>query len=178
MNTHPSTNETKYGARQDVSRSDVCGKDIRREEAASAAGLDFDRAALIRCALDALPNAYAPYVRFDVAAAVLCDTGNIYTGVNVQIASTPAGICAEGNAITSAVTQGERRIRAIAIVGGKNGVISSYCPPCGICRQTMREFADPDDLVVILAKSEDDYLEKKLSDLLPMSFGPEDLGEE
>ena len=135
----------------------------------------IDRKALIQRAFDVLPNSYAPYSKFNVAAAVLCDSGKIYTGVNVENASYPAGLCAERNAIFHAGAEGERHIKAIVIIGGANGVITNYCPPCGVCRQVMREFCRPENLIVIMAKSPDDYIEKTLEELLPLSFGPDHL---
>jgi cytidine deaminase len=137
--------------------------------------IEIDKAALIRAAIDNLPNSYAPYSGFNVSAAVLMDSGKIYTGVNVENASYPAGICAERNAISHAVSCGEKRMIAIAIVGGANGEINDYCPPCGICRQVMREFCDPEEMIVIMAKSPEDYKEMTLEELLPESFGPENL---
>ena len=141
---------------------------------------EFDRASLIQSAISVLKNSYAPYSRFNVAAAVLGSSGKIYTGVNVENASFPACICAECNAVSSAVGSGESSIEAIAVIGGKesSGSVSSitdYCPPCGVCRQVMREFSDPGKFKIILAKSEDDYKEVCLSDYLPDSFGPDEL---
>ena len=138
--------------------------------------LDDDvRAKLIRAAIDNQEHSYAPYSKYNVSAAVLMDSGVVYTGVNVENASYPAGICAERNAIFHAVQCGERRIVAIAIVGGPNYEIHDYCAPCGICRQVMREFCVPEDMRVIFAKSVDDYMEMTLGALLPQSFGPEAL---
>ena len=137
--------------------------------------MKIDRDKLIRCALDAQKNSYAPYSNFNVAAAVLCSSGKIYTGVNVENASYPVSVCAERNAIVHAAAEGERQIIAIAIVGGAKGVNTDYCPPCGVCRQVMREFANPDKLLIIMAKSPTDYVEKTLEELLPMSFGPDHL---
>ena len=132
---------------------------------------------LITSALEVLDNSYAPYSQFHVAAAVLTDTGKVYTGVNVENASYPAGICAECNAVAKAVSCGERKIRSIAIVGKDSlGNSSGYVSPCGICRQVLREFSEPKDLKVIMAKSVDDYKEMTLEELLPVSFGPESLG--
>lgn len=132
---------------------------------------------LIRSALGVLDNSYAPYSHFHVAAAVLTDTGNVYTGVNVENASYPAGICAECNAVAKAVSCGERKIRAVAIVGrDSQGKSSGYVSPCGICRQVLREFSVPQELKVILAKDVGDYKETTLEELLPASFGPESLG--
>lgn len=134
---------------------------------------EFDRGKLIRAAIDNRKNAYAPYSGFFVSAAVLTDSGAVYTGVNVENASYPAGICAEQNAIFHAVSCGARRIRAVAIVGGPGYEIKDYCPPCGICRQVMREFGNPEEILVILAKSVTDYKELTLAELLPESFGPD-----
>ena len=137
--------------------------------------MDFDRRELIRKALEQQREAYAPYSGFKVGAAVLAGSGTVYTGVNVENASYPAGICAERNAISHAAACGERRLDAIAIVGGIDGGNRKYCSPCGICRQVMREFCDPKEMIVLMAKTPDDYLEKTLDELLPDSFGPEDL---
>ena len=136
---------------------------------------DFDRAELIRRALEQQPAAYAPYSGYYVAAAALGESGRIYTGVNVENASYPAGTCAERNAIQHAVACGERKFRAIAIVAGPKGVNEAYPSPCGICRQVMREFCDPEEMTVLLAKTAEDYLEMTLEQLLPASFGPESL---
>ena len=131
---------------------------------------------LIKSALEALGNSYAPYSHFHVAAAVLTDTGNVYTGVNVENASYPAGICAECNAVGKAVASGERKIRSIAITcRDSKGNSSGYASPCGICRQVLREFSNPQELKVIMAKNVDDYKEMTLEELLPSSFGPESL---
>ena len=130
---------------------------------------------LVREAFRALPNAYAPYSHFSVAAAVLAASGRIYTGVNVENASYPAGICAERNAIFHAAAEGERKLLAIAVIGGKGGNVTDYCPPCGICRQVMREFANPTTFEVVLARSATDFKVFTLEHLLPESFGPASL---
>lgn len=145
---------------------------------------------LVRIAMEQLVNSYAPYSHFHVAAAALMSSGKIYTGVNVENASYPAGICAERNAIFHAIACGETKLQAIAIVGGSEGTVLDYCPPCGICRQVMREFCDPEQMQVILAKpssqkaaprektDEEAMLEYKimtLMELLPESFGPDAL---
>ena len=115
---------------------------------------------LINSALNVLGNSYAPYSGFNVAAAVLTDSGKIYTGVNVENASYPAGRCAECNAVSSAVSSGERRIKAIAIVSRDS-------------KDKTR--ATGSDLKVIMAKSVSDYKTMTLAELLPESFGPENL---
>ena len=132
---------------------------------------------LIEKAIEVLPNSYAPYSNYNVGAAALFDSGKIYTGVNVENATYGAAICAERNAIFRAAAEGERRLLALAVTGGPKGEIEDeYCAPCGICRQVMREFADPESMLVISAKSPDDYREYTLAELLPESFGPEFLG--
>ena len=141
----------------------------------ASAEVEINRAELIQRALDVQKNAYAPYSNFKVAAAVLCSSGKIYTGVNVEIADYTAGICAIQNAIFHAAAEGERQILAVATVGGTNGVITDYSPPGGICRQAMREFSNPKNLLIIMAKTPNDYIEKTLEELLPMSFGPDNL---
>lgn len=136
----------------------------------------IDKTRLIQAAFDCLENSYAPYSGFNVAAAVLAGSGKIYTGVNVENASYPAGICAERNAVFHAAACGERVITAIAIVGGKDCTPVDYCTPCGICRQVMREFCDPREMIVLSARSVSDYKEYTLEQLLPESFGPQMLG--
>ena len=137
---------------------------------------------LIREAMAILPNSFAPYSHYNVAAAVLTSTGKIYSGVNVESSLLSCTICAERNAIVHAIAQGERRIVAIAIVGGLNASSQEeltsldYCTPCGVCRQVMRDFCgDPNNMKIICAKSPTDYIERTLEQMLPESFGPEDL---
>ena len=143
------------------------GKDIRKDE-------DMKKL-LIEKAIEKQPNSYAPYSRYNVAAAALFDSGEIYTGVNVESASFGMTICAERNAIFHAISEGERKLLAIAIVGGTDGARSGYCVPCGACRQVMRDFGDKDTMIVLSAKSPEDYLENTLDELLPLSFGPESI---
>lgn len=128
---------------------------------------------LIGEAFKMLPCAYAPYSKFHVAAALLCKDGTVYTGCNIENASYPAGNCAERTALFKAVSEGKREFSCIVIAGGKNGKPEDYCPPCGICRQVMREFCDPSEFQVILAKSKEAYKVFSLEELLPESFGPE-----
>lgn len=94
---------------------------------------------LIAMARDASQNAYVPYSHFKVGAAILGEKGGIYTGCNVENASLGLTICAERNACTTMIAQGERRIAAVAIYGGEKG---GEAAPCGACRQFMLEFAD------------------------------------
>ena len=130
---------------------------------------------LIQTAIDALPNSYVPYSRFHVAAALLCKDGTVYTGNNIENASYTPTVCAERCAFFKAVYDGHRDFAAIAVCGGKDGVITGAFPPCGVCRQVMREFCAPDDFKIYLAKSPEDYREFTLEQILPMGFGPENL---
>ncbi|MBR2046643.1 MAG: cytidine deaminase [Agathobacter sp.] len=131
---------------------------------------------LIEMALEVRMLAYTPYSHFKVGAALLGKNGVVYKGCNVENASYPATNCAERTAIFSAVAEGQKEFEAIAIVGGKEDAKElDLCAPCGICRQVLREFCDPESFEVILAKNKDDYKVFKLEELLPMSFGPEDL---
>ena len=130
------------------------------------------RKMLIRAAMDMLPMAYAPYSHFHVGAALLCRDGSVYTGCNVENAAYPAGNCAERTAIFKAVSEGKRDFEAICIVGGPEGVIQDFCPPCGICRQAMAEFCAPASFEILLAKSPEEYRRYTLSELLPLGFAP------
>lgn len=129
----------------------------------------MDTKQLITKALEAQQNAYVPYSNFKVGAALLTKSGKIYTGCNIESASYTPSICAERTAISKAVSEGEREIEAIAVVGNPQ----EYTFPCGVCRQVIREFGK--DASIIVAKNEDDYKEYKLDEILPYSFGPEDL---
>lgn len=126
--------------------------------------------ALAKKALEAQKMAYVPYSNFHVGAALLTKSGKVFTGCNVESASYSPTICAERTAIAKAVSEGEREFEAIAVTGD-----GDWTYPCGVCRQVMREFAP--DLLVIIVKSETEYREHRLSELLPYSFGPEDLEE-
>lgn len=131
---------------------------------------------LIEMALEARKLAYAPYSKFKVGAALLGSNGIIYMGCNVENASYSATNCAERTAFFSAVSEGQREFEAIAIVGGSDAAAElEICAPCGICRQVMREFCNPKEFEIILAKSKADYEVYTLEELLPMSFGPENL---
>ncbi|HZK32925.1 MAG TPA: cytidine deaminase [Tissierellaceae bacterium] len=123
---------------------------------------------LIEKALEAKKKAYAPYSKFRVGAAILTEDSKIYTGCNIEIASYSPTICAERTAIFKAVSEGHKDIKAIAVVGDGDMTF-----PCGVCRQVLREFGPK--AKVIIANSVDEYEEYSLEDLLPHSFGPEDL---
>ncbi|MBQ7158349.1 MAG: cytidine deaminase [Treponema sp.] len=136
---------------------------------------NFDRKELIKIAIENQKKSYAPYSTYNVSAALIASSGKIYTGVNVENASYPVGVCAERVAICKAISEGEHGIKAIAIVGGKNYTVQDFCAPCGMCRQAMREFCDPKKMRVVFAKSQGEYKELSLEELLPESFGPDAL---
>lgn len=123
---------------------------------------------LIHLALQAREKAYAPYSNFKVGAALLTDSGRIYTGCNIENASYGETVCAERTAVFKAVSDGERRFSKIAVVGGKDGDKTVPCYPCGACRQVIREFCKDDFTVIIEENNEPKEL--KLIDLLPFSF--------
>ncbi len=126
-------------------------------------------------AIEAMGRAYAPYSGFQVGAALLTREGKIYLGCNIENAAYSPSNCAERTAFFKAVSEGERHFSAICIVGGKGGALTGYTAPCGVCRQVMREFCDPEIFRVVLAVDEEHWQEYLLKDLLPMGFGPENL---
>ena len=131
---------------------------------------------LICKALEARQKAYAPYSGFMVGAALLCKDGRIFTGCNIENASYGATNCAERTAFFKAVSEGYREFTAIAIAGGRREAQSlEYCAPCGICRQVLSEFCDPDAFLVILPRSEEDYKSYTLGQLLPLGFTSADI---
>ena len=130
---------------------------------------------LIKQAIEAMESAYTPYSHFKVGAALHTPEGKIYKGRNIENASYTPTNCAERTAFFKAVSEGEREFDAICIVGGKNGILTEYTAPCGVCRQVMMEFCNPDTFEVIAAVSEDDYKVFKLKELMPEGFGPDNL---
>ena len=128
---------------------------------------------LVEKAVKALENSYSPYSGFKVGAALLTKDGRVFVGCNIENASYPAGICAERSAIGNAVSAGAREFLKIAIAGGKNGEITDYCPPCGICRQVLSEFCGEDfEILLYNGKTVKSY---RLSELLPHGFGREEV---
>lgn len=132
----------------------------------------MDNRELIQKAFAAMEHAYVPYSGYKVGAALLCADGTVYTGCNIENAAYTPTVCAERTAFLKAISEGERTFTKIAIVGGKNGEVSDFFVPCGVCRQVMAEFCG-DDFLVIIAKTEDEYLAKTLNDLLPCRFYPQ-----
>ena len=124
---------------------------------------------LIQYAIEAMHRAYAPYSGYRVGAALLCADGAVYQGCNIENASFSPTICAERTAFAKAVSEGQRDFVAIAVCGGKDGVISGTFPPCGVCRQVMREFCR-DDFIIYMAGADGKYETRTLTQLLPDSF--------
>ena len=130
---------------------------------------------LIDTAIKQLDFSYTPYSGFKVGAALLPKKGEIYTGCNIENASYTPTNCAERTAIFKAVSEGVRDFQAICIVGGKDGVLTEYAAPCGVCRQVMMEFCDPETFQIILAVDKEKYDIFTLNELLPLGFGPSNL---
>lgn len=130
---------------------------------------------LIETAIAQLAFSYTPYSHFKVGAALLAKNGTVYTGCNIENAAYSPTNCAERTAIFKAVSEGVREFDAICIVGGKEGILEDFAPPCGVCRQVMMEFCQPDEFQIILAKGIDNYEIYTLKDLLPKGFGPGNL---
>lgn len=116
----------------------------------------------------AMEKSYSPYSGYKVGAALLCKDGSVYTGCNIENAGYSPTNCAERTAFFKAVSEGKRDFLAIAVCGGKDGVIEEAFPPCGVCRQVMREFCEDDFKVHLLTK--DGIETYTLEQLLPVSF--------
>ena len=130
---------------------------------------------MIELAIGQLQYSYTPYSGFKVGAALLTKDGKFYTGCNIENAAFTPTNCAERTAFFKAVSEGEREFRAICIVGGKDGVLTEYAAPCGVCRQVMMEFCDPETCQIILATGKEQYEIFTLKELLPQGFGPTNL---
>ncbi|MBQ3081548.1 MAG: cytidine deaminase [Clostridia bacterium] len=129
---------------------------------------------LVKMAIEARGNAYAPYSGFYVGAALLAEDGSVYTGCNIENASFGGTVCAERCALFKAVSDGKRGFKAIAVAGGKGEV--ALTPPCGICRQVLSEHCDPSMAVLMAKDGEGTYFKTTLGELLPLGFGAEALG--
>ena len=130
---------------------------------------------LVKAAIDATKYAYVPYSNFKVGAAILAENGKIYTGCNIENASYSPTNCAERTAIFKAVSEGVTKFKKIAVVGGPNGNLENYCPPCGVCRQVISEFAD-ENFELILGTSENTYaVYNFFQEVLPLSFTAKEL---
>ena len=109
---------------------------------------------MIELAMKQLKYSYAPYSGFKVGAALLTKGGKFYTGCNIENAAYTPTNCAERTAFFKAVSDGERDFQAICIVGGKGGVPTEYTTPCGVCRQVMMEFCDPDTFLILFGRQQ------------------------
>lgn len=126
---------------------------------------------LMALAREAMDHAYVPYSGFRVGAALLCTDGAFYQGCNIENGAYSPTVCAERTAFFKAVYDGHRDFTAIAVCGGKDGVISGFFPPCGVCRQVMREFCR-DDFLIYLMGADGAWEQRTLRELLPFGFDP------
>ena len=124
---------------------------------------------LVEAAKTAMKQAYAPYSRFHVGAALLDRNGKVYTGCNIENSSLTPTVCAERTAFFKAISEGVRDFEAIAVVGGPQGEINEITAPCGVCRQVMTEFCDPDSFRILLGHA-DGFKTVLLKELLPYGF--------
>ncbi len=132
------------------------------------------REELSELAIEAMANAYSPYSRYYVGAALFCAEGTVYTGANIENASYGVSNCAERTAFFKAVFDGKRDFTDIAVCGGKDGVLDDEIfSPCGVCRQVMREFCDDDFRIHMVTKNE--ITTVTLAELLPYGFKPDRL---
>ena len=125
---------------------------------------------LIEKAKEAARASYSPYSGFTVGAALITKDGKLYLGCNIESASYSPTCCAERTAFFKAVSDGERQFSKIAIVGGKGLDFKDFCPPCGVCRQVMKEFCG-EDFRIVLGRNDDKTKTLTLGELLPLSFG-------
>jgi len=138
----------------------------------------MDEKSLIKLAIKSREFAYAPYSGYCVGAALLAKDGRVFTGCNIENAALTPGICAERVALFKAVSQGCLEFSAIAVAGGRVGPPdpgADYAFPCGVCRQALSEFCEPDAFKVITAKSCDVFVVHTLNELLPFSFSKKNL---
>ena len=130
---------------------------------------------LVKKAYEVQKFSYSPYSGFTVGAALLTKTGKVYTGCNIENAAFSPTNCAERTAFFKAISEGEKEFQAIAVVGNKKEAAKEeweFCTPCGVCRQVMLEFVNPEEFMVILGKGEE-IKTFTLKQLLPESFSPE-----
>ena len=137
--------------------------------------MNIDAEVLIKEAIEARKMAYTPYSHFKVGAALLTADGKIYRGCNIENAGYTPSNCAERTAFFKAVSEGVLEFDAICVVGGMNKELKEYAAPCGVCRQVMMEFCDPEEFQIILATGKEQYEIFTLKELLPLGFGPNNL---
>ena len=132
---------------------------------------------LVKLAYEARKASYSPYSHFAVGAALLAKSGEVYLGCNIENAAFTPTNCAERTAFFKAISENEHEFEAIAIAAGPTDgrPYDEYCAPCGVCRQVMMEFCNPDVFKVVVTKSVDEYMTYSLRELLPLGFGPADL---
>lgn len=136
----------------------------------------MDDKKLVELAFEAREHAYTPYSHWAVGAALLCADGTVYQGCNIENAAYTPSNCAERTAFFKAVYDGQRDFAAIAVVGGPAGEPApDFCAPCGVCRQVMMEFCDPESFRIVLGRSEGESKVYLLRELLPEGFGPNNL---
>lgn len=136
--------------------------------------MDINEQELVSSALEARERAYVPYSHWAVGAALLAKSGRIYQGCNIENAAYTPTNCAERTAFFKAVSEGEKDFLAIAVVGGYEGAEpENICAPCGVCRQVMMEFCDPESFKVILGTRDGVALSRTLEEMLPVGFGPQ-----
>ena len=131
---------------------------------------------LIKQALQARNFAYAPYSHFAVGAALVTEDNKVYTGCNIESSAFTPSNCAERTAFFKAISEGNKKFKSIVVVGDFEGKpVKQLCPPCGMCRQVMMEFCEPETFEIIVANSNGETQMFKLKDLLPFGFGPSNL---
>ena len=131
----------------------------------------MDEKELVNAAISAAQNSYSPYSHFSVGAALLCESGRIYTGCNIENAAYSLTNCAERTAFFSAIANGEKSFLSIAVVGGHEKSFDEFCPPCGACRQVMNEFCSEDfKIIMFRSKNGGETKVLTLKELLPYSF--------
>lgn len=135
----------------------------------------MDSHKLMEIAIKARENAYVPYSNYKVGAALLTKEGTVFTGCNIENAAYSPTNCAERTAFFKAVSEGAREFKAIAIAGGKEEL--APCTPCGVCRQVMAEFCNPEQFQIIVLNNQGQEEIYLLKQLLPNSFGPASLVE-
>ena len=136
----------------------------------------MDNMQLLLAAKEARNKAYTPYSNHKVGAALLTKSGKVYLGCNIENAGFSPTVCAERTAFFKAVYDGERDFEKIAVVGAiDDEKVDRLCAPCGVCRQVMMEFCDPNTFSIVMANGKDACVEILLKDLLPYGFGPSNL---
>ena len=116
-------------------------------------------------------RSYAPFSKWTVGAALLAKDGTVYTGCNIENSAFSPTCCAERTAFFKAISEGCTDFKAIVIAGGEEGKDpEDFCAPCGVCRQVMQEFCDPETFEIILVKSQKEYVRYTLKEMLPLGF--------